>query len=100
MNSLILAAGTGTRLRPITIDIPKCLVKIGSKSLLDWQLENLKLAGKKPIYECPFFWVIIPSHFSTKNSVKIDSVVFVVFTWSINNSKSWFFVNYHFKLQE
>jgi choline kinase len=49
MNSLILAAGTGTRLRPITIDIPKCLVKIGSKSLLDWQLENLKLAGIKNI---------------------------------------------------
>ena len=42
MNSLILAAGTGTRLRPITNDIPKCLVKIGNKSLLDWQLENLK----------------------------------------------------------
>ena len=49
MNSLILAAGTGTRLRPITINIPKCLVKIGNKSLLDWQLENLKLAGIKNI---------------------------------------------------
>lgn len=49
MNSLILAAGTGTRLRPITIDIPKCLVKIGNKSLLDWQLENLKKAGIKNI---------------------------------------------------
>ena len=49
MNSLILAAGTGTRLRPITNDIPKCLVKIGNKSLLDWQLENLKKAGIKNI---------------------------------------------------
>ena len=49
MNSLILAAGTGTRLRPITNNIPKCLVKIGNKALLDWQLENLKLAGIKNI---------------------------------------------------
>lgn len=49
MNSLILAAGTGTRLRPITNDIPKCLVKIGNKSLLDWQLESLKKAGIKNI---------------------------------------------------
>ena len=45
MNTIILAAGTGNRLRPITENIPKCLVEIGGKSLLNWQIEALTKAG-------------------------------------------------------
>ena len=40
MNALILAAGYGKRLRPITNEIPKCLVKIKDKILLNIWLEN------------------------------------------------------------
>lgn len=45
MKSLILAAGTGSRLRPYTNDRPKCLVDLRGKPLLDHQLEVLKAAG-------------------------------------------------------
>lgn len=41
MNALLLAAGFGTRLRPITNHIPKCLVTIGGKPLLSYWLETL-----------------------------------------------------------
>ena len=41
MRVLILAAGFGTRLRPITDTIPKCLVKIGEKPMLRHWLEKL-----------------------------------------------------------
>lgn len=45
MKALLLAAGLGTRLRPITNTIPKCLVPINGKPLLEYWLENLTLAG-------------------------------------------------------
>ena len=41
---LLLSAGYGTRLRPITIEIPKCLIQIAEKPLLaHWllKMENL-----------------------------------------------------------
>ncbi len=41
---LILAAGRGTRLRPFTDARPKCLVSLGGRTLLDWQLDALRKA--------------------------------------------------------
>jgi mannose-1-phosphate guanylyltransferase len=45
MKVILLAAGFGTRLRPITNKIPKCLVPIKGKPLLQIWLENLTKAG-------------------------------------------------------
>ena len=42
MNSIILAAGKGTRLSPLTQSIPKGMVKIFGKSMLDWQIQTLR----------------------------------------------------------
>jgi L-glutamine-phosphate cytidylyltransferase len=39
MKVIILAAGEGKRLRPLTNNIPKCMVKLFGKSLLEWQLQ-------------------------------------------------------------
>ena len=47
MKALLLSAGLGTRLRPITNMIPKCLVPINGKPLLEYWLENLSKAGIK-----------------------------------------------------
>ena len=45
MRALLLAAGEGTRLRPLTLKTPKCLVPIKGKVLLEYWLENLTSAG-------------------------------------------------------
>lgn len=49
MRALILAAGQGTRLRPLTDDRPKCLVELGGKSLLERQAIVLHRAGIEDI---------------------------------------------------
>ena len=45
MKVMLLAAGRGERLRPITDEIPKALVEAGGKPLIGWHLERLARAG-------------------------------------------------------
>ena len=45
MRALLLAAGTGSRLGPVTATTPKCLLKINGRPLLDYWLELLFGAG-------------------------------------------------------
>jgi mannose-1-phosphate guanylyltransferase len=45
MRAILLAAGFGTRLQPLTLDIPKCLVPIKGRPLLELWLEKLFDAG-------------------------------------------------------
>lgn len=45
MKAMVLAAGLGTRLRPLTDQVPKCLVQVGGMSLLELALRRLRAAG-------------------------------------------------------
>jgi choline kinase len=42
---LILAAGQGSRLLPMTENTPKCLLDLAGRSMLEWQLSGLSAAG-------------------------------------------------------
>ena len=45
MRAMIFAAGLGTRLKPLTDRMPKALVPLAGKPLLQWQIERLRDAG-------------------------------------------------------
>ncbi len=45
MKAMIFAAGLGTRLKPFTDTLPKALLPLAGKTLLQWQIEQLKAAG-------------------------------------------------------
>jgi mannose-1-phosphate guanylyltransferase len=76
MRAILLSAGFGTRLRPLTNTIPKCLVPIQGKPLLHHWLDQLSVVGIEAF--------LINTHYlseeveafiqksSYKNSVKID----------------------------
>lgn len=50
MKALILAAGLGTRLRPITDEVPKCMVPVNGVTIIKKQLSNLIDNGVEDIY--------------------------------------------------
>jgi len=45
MKAIILCAGQGRRLLPYTESTPKCLLKIGGKHFIEWQIDTLIKAG-------------------------------------------------------
>jgi len=45
MKCIVLAAGYGTRLYPLTENFPKPLLEVNGKSILDWLLEDIDLTG-------------------------------------------------------
>jgi mannose-1-phosphate guanylyltransferase len=47
--ALVLAGGLGTRLRPLTDTLPKCLVPIAGKPLLGYWLDHLEQAGVRDV---------------------------------------------------
>ena len=59
MKALILASGMGKRLLPLTNDEPKSLMKIGGKTILEYQVDNLLSCNVKNI-------IITTGHFEDK----------------------------------
>lgn len=66
MKAIILAAGLSKRLYPLTNKIPKCLIKIGRKSLLEYAMENFERSGLEEV-------VIITGHGAKKVENSLDS---------------------------
>lgn len=49
MKAMILAAGLGNRMRPLTLHTPKPLLQVGGKPLIVWHIEKLKAIGIREI---------------------------------------------------
>ena len=49
MRAMVLAAGRGERLRPLTDEVPKSLVEVRGESLLERHLANIRVAGVRTV---------------------------------------------------
>ncbi len=70
--AMVLAAGLGKRMRPITDIIPKPLVRIAGKTLLDWGLDSLVAAGvRKAVVNVHYLPDAIVAHLSARSDLEI-----------------------------
>lgn len=73
MKAVILAAGVGTRLKPITNNTPKCLVKVSNKPILQYQIESYLYADIKDI-------IIVVGYLSEKIKVFLQKNIWGLLT--------------------
>ena len=63
MNAMILAAGEGVRMRPLTLDRPKPLLDVGGRPMIDWLLLGLARAGvRRVVINTHYLATSIESH--------------------------------------
>lgn len=73
MNAVILAAGLGTRLRPLTDDRPKALVEVAGLSMLEHQILHLRAAGfNRIVVNVHYMGQMIVDFLASKGNFGID----------------------------
>jgi MurNAc alpha-1-phosphate uridylyltransferase len=69
---MVLAAGLGKRMRPLTDTVPKPLVKVGGKALIDYMLDRLADAGvETAVVNVHYFADQIEKHVKVRTRPKI-----------------------------
>ena len=71
LDSLIMAGGRGTRLSPLTDNIPKPLIKVGDKSILDHNIDRLRSFGINKIISINYLGNKIEEHTIIENLITL-----------------------------
>jgi mannose-1-phosphate guanylyltransferase len=105
MRAMVLAAGLGTRLRPLTNDRPKALVEIGGRTLLELTLTRLAAFGvREVIINVHHFADLVIQYLKTHNNfglqVEISREELLLDTGGGLKKASWFFLQDPNRLHE
>jgi NDP-sugar pyrophosphorylase family protein len=97
MKAMVLAAGLGTRLRPLTNDRPKALVEIGGRTLLEITLSRLRACGiHEVIINVHHFADMVVDYLKAKNNfgmkVEISREELLLDTGGGLKKAGWFFL--------
>ena len=72
-SAMVLAAGLGTRLRPVTETIPKPLVEINGRALLDHAIDRLALAGVERVVVNTYYKAaMVAEHLARRDHPQIE----------------------------
>ncbi|MEE2690079.1 MAG: nucleotidyltransferase family protein [Pseudomonadota bacterium] len=72
-SAMILAAGLGTRMRPLTDDRPKPLIDVAGKPLIDWTLDRFEAAGvKNAVVNVHYFADMMEAHVANRRAPKVS----------------------------
>jgi NDP-sugar pyrophosphorylase family protein len=97
MKAMVLAAGSGTRLRPLTNDRPKALVEVGGRTLLEITLSRLKELGvREAIVNVHHFADMIVAYLKARDNfgmrIEISREEVLLDTGGGLKKASWFFL--------
>jgi len=93
MRAMVLAAGLGTRLRPLTNHRPKALVEVAGRTLLDITLDRLRAFGiRDVIVNAHHFAGMIAEHLQNQTDVRISFEEILLDTGGGLQHAAWFFL--------
>lgn len=88
--AIILSAGQGSRLLPLTSDMPKCMIDFNGRTLIEWQIEALKANGIRHISVVTGFRTQrVESHLAGITGVEIETIFNPFFQVADNLGTCW-----------